>query len=111
MICVLPQPEAGKDGVLPVNKAIAVAATFCFIQFRQCQKSVLVTSRRLWSEIAKQFRPVVDRSIAIAIEREPGIIRPCGRPSKSVSGGVTVKVEINASDGTRHGKAITIDVN
>jgi hypothetical protein len=111
MIRILPQPEAGKDRVLPVNKAIAVAAIFWFIEFRECQKSVLVRSQRLRSEVAKQFRPTLDGSIAIAIESEPGIIRPSCGPSKSVPGAVPVKVEINASDRTRHGKAITIDVN
>jgi len=111
MIRVLPQPKARKDRVFPVDKAIAVAAIFWFIEFRECQKSVLVRSRRLRSEITKQFRPALDGSIAIAIESEPGIIRPSRGPSKSVSGAVTVKVEINAAGGTRHGKAIAIDVN
>src|SRR6267143_1851468 len=111
MICVLPQSKAGKDHVPPANNAIAVAAIFWFIEFPQGQKSVLVRRRRLRSEVAKQFRSVVDGSVSIAIESEPGIIRPSRGPTKSVSGAVPVKVEINASAGTRHGKAVAIDVN
>jgi len=81
MISVLPQPETGKDSVLPVDNAITVAAIFRFIEFRQGQKPVLVRGRRLGREVAKQLSSIVDEAIAIPVKCEPGIVRIGSSPT------------------------------
>jgi hypothetical protein len=61
MIRILPQPEAGKDGIPLINHAVAIAAVLRLIVFAQRQETVWLAASRLGREIAKQFRVIVYR--------------------------------------------------
>ena len=94
MIRVLPQTQTAENQVLIGYSAVAVAAVFCLIIFRQCQKTVFLRRRRLRREISKQFRAVINRAVIVAVKREPRIVRfgGCLGQLLACAGRVVVKV-------------------
>src|SRR5882672_8278965 len=81
MVFVNPQYKFGKDRVLLINYAVAVAAVFRLIKLGEGQETVRTVGWRLSSEVTEQLLAIVDPPVLISVEREKCIARPCGSPT------------------------------
>src|SRR5882672_2263530 len=102
MICVLPQSQAGEFSVSVVDDSITVAAVLRLIILSKREKSILLNSRgrrRLWREVPKHFRAVIDHAITVAVEDKPGIIRTGCSPRQLFFDSVCVQIEHDATGG------------
>jgi hypothetical protein len=77
VICVLPQAQAGEDGIATVYETITIAALCRFVILGQRQKTVEGSAgrrRRLRREVPEQFCTVVYLAVAVAVKDEPGVV-------------------------------------
>src|SRR5205807_6666366 len=79
---------------------VTISALLGLVVFTQCEKSVSLNPwRRFWlrSEVAEQLSPVINQAVAIAIQRQPGVIRAGIRPRKFLSVTITVEIESHSA--------------
>jgi hypothetical protein len=114
VIRVLPQSQAEEDHISNIDHTVTVATIGWSIKFSQRQKTISVNSRG-WSGLiggaAKQLAAVVNQSIAISIESQPGIVTAGRSPRKTIGDSVVVEIEIHAVRGIRQIETITLHVN
>lgn len=111
VVSVLPQPQAGEDGVFVVYQAVAVAALLRLVIISQCQKTVGRVRGRLRREVAEQFRTVIYCAIAIAVKREPSVVGVGGCLCQLPRVAVVVEVEIDAALSVRQIKAVAGNIH
>ena len=78
MIHVLPQTQAGKDGVVFGYISVIISAVFPFVVFGKRKKTVALRAGRrcgLRRDIAEQLGGVVDCIVAVAVKSKPGVVR------------------------------------
>jgi hypothetical protein len=75
---VLPEAQTIKNGIIFVDDTITVSTVCSFVIFRDGEKSVSVLPLgRGWlrREVAEQFSSVINSSVSIPVESQPGVIR------------------------------------
>src|SRR5437764_6231520 len=80
----------------------------------QREEPVLLLSRwrvRLLSEVAEQLRAVINRAVAVSVEREPRVVRAFGSPRQPLLRAVAVEVERYARRRIGEVKAVTGNVH
>lgn len=79
-----------------VNYAVAIAAILRLVVFSERQESVFPNARRwlrLRRELAKQLPTIIDCTVIIAVEREPGIIAASRGPRQMLSRPISVQIK------------------
>jgi hypothetical protein len=77
----------------------------------QGQESVRFICGRLGTCVSKQLAPVIDQSIAVAIKRQPGVIRSGCGPTNGLWLAIGINVETNSAWLVRQSKAIAIYID
>lgn len=74
MISILPESQAGKDGVSTVYQTVTIPTSRQFVILRQSTKAIGCPPSRLRRVVAKQFCAVIYRTVAVSIQRKPRIV-------------------------------------
>ena len=109
MVGVLPEPQAAKDGVAAVDDAVTVPTVPRLVVLGKGVKAVLKYSGgrgRLWRVISEQLTTVIDKSVVVAVEGEPGVVRARASPRKSFCRPVRVDVEVDTSERVREAETV-----
>ncbi len=93
MIEVLPEAQRGEDGILSINATIIVTAILQPVKLSQSQEAVGFFGRWLWSEVAEQFLPIINRRVTISVQEQPGIVRAASRLGQQFSHSITVEIK------------------
>lgn len=80
MVFVLPKSQLAENRIRTFNPAVAVSTIRESIVGGKCDKSIGCIRRRLWRNVAEEFGAIVNRAVAVAIERQKSISRIRGSP-------------------------------
>lgn len=97
MVDVLPEKQGGEDGVVGVYHAVAVAAIDGLIILGERSEAIWIIRAWLRREVAEDFSAVVNRAVAVAVEREKGVVGVGGYLTEKLGHAVVIKVKVNAA--------------
>ena len=75
VICILPQTQVRKDGVLSIENLVFISTVCAVVKFSKGEKAVRLIARGLGSEISKELRGIINCVVGVAVKHQPGIIR------------------------------------
>jgi hypothetical protein len=94
VICVLPQPKARKDRIVPGYETVAVAAVLRDVKNGERQEPIFLGTGGLHGEVAEQLPSGVDRVVSVTVKSQPRIIGIGCRPGQSIKRSVAGDIEI-----------------
>src|SRR5437016_9486161 len=97
MVRVLPEAQRLEDGIARVDYAIAVTTVRHFVELRERDVAVRRGRLRLLGEVPEQLLPVVDPSVAVAVEREESVVGAGCNPGDLLGDSVAVEIEAHAA--------------